>query len=165
MQPMNEMTREQAISKLQEERDLLKGETDIDGSYWTKDLVQALEMGIEALRAADIEPDDLYLIRRFGMTRKSIARVMWDAMRAVCGEIEQFANALDPDHDTLDDLVDGGLWDDNGDLKWIAYQQEIASSIFMDIISSGTYYGGQTSALEACKMSGINGWNPLRKEK
>lgn len=163
---MNEMTREQAISKLQEERDLLKGETeDIDGPYWAKDLEQALEMGIEALRAADIEPDDLYLIRRFGMTRKSIARVMWNAMRAVCGEIEQFANALDPDHDTLDDLVDGGLWDDNGDLKWIAYQQEIASSIFMDIISSGTYYGGQTSALEACKMSGINGWNPLRKEK
>lgn len=162
---MSEMTREQAISKLQEERDLLEGDTDIDGTDWTEDLRQALEMGIEALRAADIEPDDLHLIRHFGMTRRAIARVMWNAMRAVCGEIEQFANALDPDHDTLDDLVDGGLWDDNGDLKWIAYQQEIASSIFMDIISSGTYYGGQTSALEACKMSGINGWNPLRKEK
>ena len=165
MQPMNEMTREQAISKLQEERDLLEGEVDIDGSDWCADMRQALEMGIEALRAADIESDDLYLIRRFGMTRKSIARVMWNAMRTVCDEVEQFADALDSDHDTLDDMVDGGLWDDNGDLKWIAYQQEIASSIFMDIISSGTYYGGQTSALEACKMSGINGWNPLRKEK
>ena len=62
MQPMNEMTREQAISKLQEEFDLLKGDTDIDGLYWPRDLGQVLKMGIEALRAADIEPDDLYLI-------------------------------------------------------------------------------------------------------
>lgn len=59
---MSEMTREQAISKLQEEFDLLKGEVDIDGSDWCADLRQALEMGIEALRAVDIEPDDLHLI-------------------------------------------------------------------------------------------------------
>ena len=42
MQPMNEMTREQAISKLQEERDLLEGEVDIDGSDWCADMRQAL---------------------------------------------------------------------------------------------------------------------------
>lgn len=163
---MNEMTREQAIKRLQEEFNALANERDFDGSDYNADIRQAIEMGIQALRDTEqLAPEDRYLIHNFGMTRRAIARVMWNAMRAVCGEIEQFANALDPDHDTLDDLVDGGLWDDNGDLKWIAYQQEIASSIFMDIISSGTYYGGQTSALEACKMSGINGWNPLRKEK
>ena len=153
---MSEMTREQAIKRLQEEFNALANERDFDGSDYNADIRQAIEMGIQALRDTEqLAPEDRYLIHN----------VMWNAMRAVCGEIEQFANALDPDHDTLDDLVDGGLWDDNGDLKWIAYQQEIASSIFMDIISSGTYYGGQTSALEACKMSGINGWNPLRKEK
>ena len=163
---MSEMTREQAIKRLQEEFNALANERDFDGSDYNADIRQAIEMGIQALRDTEqLTPEDRYLIHNFGMTRRAIARVMWNAMRAVCGEIEQFANALDPDHDTLDDLVDGGLWDDNGDLKWIAYQQEIASSIFMDIISSGTYYGGQTSALEACKMSGINGWNPLRKEK
>lgn len=163
---MNEMTREQAIKRLQEEFNALANERDFDGSDYNADIRQAIEMGIQALRDTEqLAPEDRYLIHNFGMTRRAIARVMWNAMRAVCGEIKQFANALDPDHDTLDDLVDGGLWDDNGDLKWIAYQQEIASSIFMDIISSGTYYGGQTSALEACKMSGINGWNPLRKEK
>ncbi len=163
---MSEMTREQAIKRLQEEFNALANERDFDGSDYNADIRQAIEMGIQALRDTEqLAPEDRYLIHNFGMTRRAIARVMWNAMRAVCGEIEQFANALDPDHDTLDDLVDGGLWDDNGDLKWIAYQQEIASSIFMDIISSGTYYGGQTSALEACKMSGINGWNPLRKEK
>lgn len=163
---MSEMTREQAIKRLQEEFNALANERDFDGSDYNADIRQAIEMGIQALRDTEqLAPEDRYLIHNFGMTRRAIARVMWNAMRAVCGEIEQFANALDPDHDTLDDLVDGGLWDDNGDLKWIAYQQEIASSIFMDIISSGTYYGGQTSVLEACKMSGINGWNPLRKEK
>ena len=165
MQPMNEMTREQAISKLQEERDLLEGEVDIDGSDWCADMRQALEMGIEALRAADIEPDDLCLIRRFGMTRKSIARVMWNAMRTVCNEVEQFAYALASDHDTLDDIVDGGLWDDDGNLKWIAYRNEVAFAIFQDIISWNTPYGGSTSAIEACRMAGIDGFKPLRKEK
>lgn len=160
---MSEMTREQAISKLQEEFDLLKGDTDIDGTDWTEDLRQALKMGIEALRAADIEPDDLYLIRRFGMTRKSIARVMWNAMRTVCDEVEQFADALDSDHDTLDDMVDGGLWDDDGNLKWIAHRNEVAFAIFQDIISWNTPYGGSTSAIEACRMAGIDGWKPLRK--
>lgn len=145
---MSEMTREQAIKRLQEEFNALANERDFDGSDYNADIRQAIEMGIQALRDTEqLAPEDRYLIHNFGMTRRAIARVMWNAMRAVCGEIEQFANALDPDHDTLDDLVDGGLWDDNGDLKWIAYQQEIASSIFMDIISSGTYYGGQTSAL------------------
>ena len=59
---MSEMTREQAISKLQGEFDLLKGEVGIDGSDCCADMRQALEMGIKALRAADIEPGDLYLI-------------------------------------------------------------------------------------------------------
>lgn len=160
---MNEMTREQAISKLQEEFDLLKGEVDIDGSDWCADLRQALKMGIEALRAADIEPDDLHLIRHFGMTRRAIARVMWNAMRTVCNEVEQFAYALASDHDTLDDIVDGGLWDDDGNLKWIAYRNEVAFAIFQDIISWNTPYGGSTSAIEACRMAGIDGFKPLRK--
>ena len=63
MQPMNEMTREQAISKLQEERDLLEGEVDIDGSDWTADLRQALEMGIEALREPRTKSQKEYMKR------------------------------------------------------------------------------------------------------
>lgn len=114
---------------------------------------------------AGLDADDWYLIERFGMTKKAIARVMQNAMNKIDSEVEQFAEAIDPDHDTLDRLFDDPAWDDDGNLTWKSYGAKAAFSIFQDIISWNTPFGGKGSACEACEMAGIDGWEPLRKEK
>ena len=110
--------------------------------------------------------DDLYLIGRFGMTREAVVRVLNNVVRLVDSEVEQFAEAVDPDHEELDDLVDGGFWDENGGMRWNSYgSSKVAFAIFKDVISWNTRYGGASSATEACKMSGIDGFEPLVRRK
>ena len=110
--------------------------------------------------------DDLYLIGRFGMTREAIKMVLHNVVRLVDSEVGQFAEAIDPDHEELDDLVDGGLWDEEtGDLRWNSYGERTAFGIFQDVISFHTRYAGSSSTLEACKMAGIDGFEPLVRRK
>lgn len=122
---------------------------------------ETLPKELESLTA-----DDIYLIGRFGMTREAVVRVLNNVVRLVDSEVEQFAEAVDPDHEELDDLVDGGFWDENGDMRWNSYgSSKVAFAIFKDVISWNTRYGGASSATEACKMSGIDGFEPLVRRK
>ena len=117
------------------------------------------------MKIEELTEDDRYLIERFGMTRKAIKMVLHNVVRLVDSEVEQLAEAVDPDHDTLDELVDGGFWDDDGNMRWNSYGEKVAFGIFQDVISWKTHYAGSTSALEARRMSGIDGFEPLVKRK
>lgn len=113
-----------------------------------------------------LSQDDLYLISRFGMTTKAIREVMKNVVHLVDSEVGQFAEAVDPDHEDLNDLVDGDFWDkETGEMRWRGYGAKVAFGIFQDVISFHTHYAGSTSALEACRMSGIDGFEPLVRRK
>lgn len=53
------MTNEKAIEQLQMEHDLIAGERELDGSQLAPDLLEALQMGISAIKAQQGMWDDL----------------------------------------------------------------------------------------------------------
>lgn len=102
----------------------------------------------------------------FGMSPEKARQILESLRRIVNSEVHNvIENAdfyIDPlgyaDQDSLEERYGKLEKDDDADGYACLYdygKQNSAISAFMDIISSHTYYGGYTSATEACNLMGL----------
>ena len=113
-------------------------------------------------------------IKQFGMTPEKAKNIMEMIKRFVNVEVKTaIANA--------DYYMNPRAFGYEGPLKWgsenesenggysFLYEfseQNSPESVFMSIISIDTYYGGMTSAMEACKLMGIHeDWKNVEDEE